>query len=210
MNRVSTVKRTWHNLSEVLTCADSIDTTTFSTRPRSIQFLTSTTARGGDVCSRQQEQTAGATSQMRTCVGNVVVEVLMSALAHGHVVLALALKELGGVDAADKEDLVHGDLQEFAEDAANISVRPRAEGRGDKHVGQREQQTACVPQQAASRQRLSSTRTGAEAAPHCPPGPRRQPGVLHRSLLLRLTSALARACLPSPPSSLREPSSGLG
>ena len=28
---------------------------------------------------------------MRTCVGNVVVEVLMSALAHGHVVLALAL-----------------------------------------------------------------------------------------------------------------------
>ena len=209
MNRVSTVKRTWHNLSEVLTCADSIDTTTFSTRPRSIQFLTSTTARGGDVCSRQQEQTAGATSQMRTCVGNVVVEVLMSALAHGHVVLALALKELGGVDAADKEDLVHGDLQEFAEDAANISVRPRAEGRGDKHVGQRERQTACVPQQAASRQRLSSTRTGAEAAPHCPPGPRRQPGVLHRSLLLRLTSALARACLPSPPSSLREPSSGL-
>lgn len=135
---------------------------------------------------------------MRTCVGNVVVEVLMSALAHGHVVLALALKELGGVDAADKEDLVHGDLQEFAEDAADVSVRPRAEGRGDTHVGQRERQTACVPQQAASRQRLSSTRTGAEAAPHCPPGPRRQPGVLHRSLLLRLTSALARACLPSP------------
>jgi hypothetical protein len=76
------------------TWAHSIDTTTFSTTPRSIHFLTSATA-GTD---RQSETSAcgrlpwqdhlGSPCALATCIGYVVIELFVSALSHRYVVLS--------------------------------------------------------------------------------------------------------------------------